>query len=413
MSEPRRILTFTSLFPSSARPRHGIFVRTRLLQTMRRHALDVRVIAPVPWFPFRARLFGEYARFAATPRRATLDNGVQVVYSRYPMMPHVGVAHQPDAMARAALAVLARWRAEGWSPELVDAHYLYPDGVAAALVAERIGVPFVMTARGTDVNVLARMAGPGRRIAWAAQKAAAVVAVSSRLKQALVELGMRNDVVVLRNGVDPELFQPADRAAARAELGWPDGTVLACVGNLVPEKGFTLAIEALAQLPGATLVVVGDGPHRAELEATAARLDVGGRVRFIPVMAQGALPRVYSAADALLLTSTREGWPNVVLEALACGTPVVGVDVGAVAEMLSNPAVGRVVAQRDPALLAEAVRSLLQSPPPRPLLRQHAERFDWASIARGQMDLFEHILGGTQPLQRAAAAESGVSAMIG
>ena len=397
MPEPRRILTFTSLFPSSARPRHGIFVQTRLLQLLRRYPLDVRVVAPVPWFPFGAKIFGEYAKFASTPRRATLSNGLQVSYPRYPMLPRFGVAYQPDAMARAALADIEDLRVGGWTPDLIDAHYLYPDGVAAALVSERIGVPFVMTARGTDVNVLARMPRPWRRIAWAARRAAAVVTVSTRLKRDLLELGVNADVVVLRNGVDPDLFRPHDSMMARAELGLPPGPLLAGVGNLLPEKGFDLAIEALTLLQGTTLVLVGDGPERELLAALAKRHGVDHRVRFLPTMPQSRLPLLYSAVDALLLTSSREGWPNVVLESLSCGTPVVGVDVGAVAEMLTNETVGRVVSKRDPALFAEAVRSLLGAQHERQTVRQHAESFDWATIAYGQMELFRRVLGNVPP----------------
>ena len=299
-------------------------------------------------------------------------------------------------------------RASGWQPQLIDAHYLYPDGVAAALLAERTGIPFVMTARGTDVNVLARMSGPGRRIAWAARRCAAIIAVSARLKQGLVELGVDADsVVVLRNGVDPEQFCPIDRALARRELNLPDGPVIAGVGNLVPEKGFELAIEALALLPAATLVLVGDGPQRAWLVAVARRCGVSDRVHMLPVMPQSRLPSLYSAADVLVVTSTREGWPNVVLEALSCGTPVASVDVGAVAEMLTDPSVGRVVDQRDPERFAAAIAALLQAPPARSVVRRHAAQFDWASIASAQFELFERVLMSS-PL---ATSRDGASPM--
>jgi glycosyltransferase involved in cell wall biosynthesis len=135
-------------------------------------------------------------------------------------------------------------------------------------------------------------------------------------------------------------------------------------------------------------------------------------VRFAPVVPQDELSRLYSAADALLLTSTREGWPNVVLEALACGTPVVGVDVGAVAEMLSDSIVGRVVAQRDASQLAAAVRSVLQAPPERARVRRHAEQFDWASIARAQLDVFDRALGATQPTKRVATPPTHASVTL-
>jgi len=386
---PLRILTFTSLFPSEARPRHGIFVETRLSHLVRDCAVDARVVAPVPWFPFDAPAFGSYARLAATPRRALRAEGMQVTYPRYLMLPRVGVPWQPRSMARAAAPDIARWQRDGWHPDLIDAHYLYPDGVAAALLAERLRLPLLLTARGTDVNVLARLPGPGRRILWAAERAVAVITVSAGLRDTLVALGVDpSRVVVLRNGVDPSIFYPEDRATMRQRLQLPEGPLAACVGNLVPEKGFELAIEMLGHQAEMRLVIVGDGPLRNELGMLASRLGVAERVSFLPVMAQSELRGVYSAADVLLLTSTREGWPNVVLESLACGTPVASVDVGAVRDMLTDPAVGRIVPARDARQLSTAVFELLQNGEAAEeqgrRARAHACRFDWASISRAQ-----------------------------
>jgi teichuronic acid biosynthesis glycosyltransferase TuaC len=391
-SRPLRVLVFSSLFPSEVRPRHGIFVETRLAQLTKDYPIDARVIAPVPWFPSSSRRFGVYAAFAATPRRATRPNGVPVTYPRYAMLPKVGTALQPGSMARAALADVLALQCAGWQPDLIDAHYLYPDSVAAAIIAERLNLPLVITARGTDVNLLARLPGPGRRILRAAQRASAVIAVSSRLKQALLDLGMAaSKLVVLRNGVDTEMFRPTDRHAARVRFGFDSQPIALCVGNLVQEKGFELAIDALVQMHDWQLLIVGDGPARAQLAEHALRAGVARRVRFHPNMPQHELADAYSAADVLLLTSTREGWPNVVLESLACGTPVVAVDVGAVDEMITDPAIGRVIADRDAVRLAGAVNDLMRSRPDRDRTREHACQFDWPTISRGQWDIFTRV----------------------
>ncbi len=400
-----RVLTFTSLFPSPVRPRHGIFVKTRLAHLRRDCPVDVRVVAPVPWFPLEWALFGPYAKFAATPRRMVLDDGLQVTYPRYLMFPKLGVALQPDAMARSAMSDIEALRKSGWEPELIDAHYFYPDGVAAAVVAEKLKLPLVITARGTDVNVLARMPGPGKQILWAAQRAAAVVAVSIRIRNVLVDLGVDpSKIVLLRNGVDAEVFKPIDQQMARERFGLTGGLLAACVGNLVEEKGFALAIESLTHLKNWRLVLVGDGPQRNELAALARRLNVDHRVRFLATMPQRELCDLYSAADMLLLTSTREGWPNVVLESLACGTPVVAVDVGGVGEILTNRAVGRVVASRDPADVTRAVEELMNSRPDRDEIRRHAEQFDWLAISRGQWDVFMRITQKPMAWSAGAAA---------
>ena len=409
---PRRILTLTSLFPSPARPRHGIFVRTRLAQLLRDYPLNCRVIAPVPWFPLDWPVFGSYAKFAATPRNAVLDDGLQVSYPRYAMVPKLGVALQPDAMARAAMADIELLSDSGWQPDLIDAHYFYPDGVAAAIVAEKLKLPLVITARGTDVNVLARMPGPGKRILWAAARAASVLAVSNRLREALLALGVEaSKVAVLRNGVDAELFRPVGTATARKRIGLPGGPCALCVGNLVEEKGFALAVQALAHLGAWRLVLVGDGPQRNALERLARRLNVAERVTFRETMAQRELPDLYSAADVLLLTSTREGWPNVVLESLACGTPVVAVDVGAVGEMLTSKDVGRIVATREPAQLAEAVEDLMRLRPARDQVRAHALQFDWATVSKVQFELFMRLCN--EPNARAANPVASLCMAIG
>ena len=391
-SRPLRVLVFSSLFPSEARPRHGIFVETRLAQLTKDYPVDARVIAPVPWFPSSSPRFGMYAAFAATPRRVTRPNGVAVTYPRSAMLPKVGTALQPASMARAALSDLAALQRAGWQPDLIDAHYLYPDSVAAAIIAERLNLPFVITARGTDVNLLARMPGPGKRILWAAQRASAVIAVSSRLKHALLDLGVAaSKMVVLRNGVDTEVFRPTDRYAARVRFGFDSQPIAVCVGNLVEEKGFDLAIDTLVKMPDWHLLIVGDGPARGQLAEHALRVGVAQRVRFHSNMAQHELADAYSAADVLLLTSTREGWPNVVLESLACGTPVVAVDVGAVGEMVTDQAIGRIVAERDAVHLAGAVNDLMRSRPDRDRTRAHARQFDWPTISRGQWDIFTRV----------------------
>ena len=397
-ARPMRVLTFTSLFPSSARPRHGIFVETRLRRLVRDAGVEARVVAPVPWFPFRAPAFGPYASFASTPRRSVRD-ALPVTHPRYLMLPKLGVGFQPDSMARAAAADIARWQDEGWRPDIIDAHYLYPDGVAAALLAERFALPFVVTARGTDVNVLARTPGIAERILWAARRASTVIAVSHRLRDGLVQVGLdASQVVVLRNGVDTDLFRPEDPTASRTRLGLPSGPLAICVGHLLPEKGWPLALEALARLPTWRLAFFGDGPLKQEFMALTRKLGIEERVSFRPTLPQPELRHVYSAADVMLLTSTREGWPNVVLESMACGTPVVAVDVGAVVEMITDPAVGRIVPGRDAEALAAAVEALREQRPDRARIRRHATQFGWEPISQGQLQVM------TRAIERHATA---------
>jgi glycosyltransferase involved in cell wall biosynthesis len=164
------------------------------------------------------------------------------------------------------------------------------------------------------------------------------------------------------------------------------------VGNLVPIKGHDLAIRALRLLPEMDLVIIGDGPERLALGALARDLGVADRVTFVGVMAQEDLRHYFGAADALVLASSREGWANVLLESMACGTPVVASRVGGTPEVVTRPEAGLMMAERAPEALAEAVRRLFEHYPERGATRRYAEGFGWAETTTGQLRLFRRVL---------------------
>lgn len=387
-----RLLTFTSLYPNAETPSHGVFVENRLAHLVGNGRVSSLVIAPVPWFPFRHPRFG---RFAASARVPGFEQrrGIDICHPRYFAIPGLGGLTAPLAMALAARATLSKRIAAGERFDAIDAHYFFPDGVAAALLGRWFGLPVVITARGSDINVIARGPLAGRMVRWAARSAASVIAVSRALRQAIVDLGVEaSKVVVLRNGIDAHRFRPTDRLTARRSLGLdPDAQAIASVGRLVSLKGHDLVIGALLRLPGVHLLIAGDGPERAALEARAAHLGVAGRVHFLGQVGHDDLPGVYSAADALVLASSNEGWPNVLLEAMACGTPVVSTEVGGCSEVVAAPEAGTLIRERSADAIATALKSLLANPPDRAATRRYAERFSWDETTRGQEQLFESL----------------------
>jgi teichuronic acid biosynthesis glycosyltransferase TuaC len=208
-----------------------------------------------------------------------------------------------------------------------------------------------------------------------------------------MELGVdERRIVVLRNGVDLDLFRPMPQKAARERLGLADYPLMLSVGNLVPEKGHAVAIEALAELPEMRLAIVGDGPDRPALESRAEQLGVSDRLSILPVRPQAELKWLYSAADVLVLPSIREGWPNVLLEAMACGTPVVASDVGGVPEIVTDAAAGAIVGERTGRAFAVAIRAVISANVSHDATRLFAQRFDWTATSRGQMDVFAGAL---------------------
>jgi glycosyltransferase involved in cell wall biosynthesis len=399
-----KVLTFSTLYPNAARPTHGIFVETRLRHLLAAGRLGCKVIAPVPWFPFTNERFGEYAQHARAPR-FEVRNGVEVFHPRYPLLPKIGMSMAPFLIAGAVKGAVQRI-VQKFPFDLIDAHYLYPDGVAAALLGSWLGKPVVITARGTDVTLIPRYRVPRALIRWAARQAADLITVSQSLKEDLIRLGIPADqVTVLRNGVDLTLFRPMDRGPIRQKLGFSRFTLLS-VGHLIPRKAHDLVIRAMALLPELDLVIVGNGPERSALGALADALGVSSRVRFVNALLQEKLAAYYAAADALVLASSREGWANVLLEAMACGTPVVASNVASAPDVITRCEAGIVVPSRTPMDFARAIQQLVANYPDRAATRRHAEEFGWEPTTEGQLKIFDRILSKQRSVSNVPIAGS-------
>jgi len=385
-----KIVTFTTLFPNAQQPTHGVFVENRLRHLVETGAVNARVVAPVPWFPSSASIFGRYATVAKVVPREMRSN-LCIEHPKYLILPKIGMNFVPSWLVSASFPVLKRLQAEE-DFDLIDAHYFYPDGVAAVELGRRLNKPVVITARGTDVNFIPRYPGPRRMIIAAANAAAGIVAVSQAIKDAIVDLGIpAGKITVLRNGVDLKLFHPGGRTEAREHLKLQE-RVLLSVGHLIERKGHNFPIEALPSLPGFTLVVAGAGPERNGLESLAKRLNVQDRVRFLGSVSHHELQKVYAAADALILASSREGWPNVLLEAMACGTPVVATPIWGNPEVVAQPEAGVLMKDRTAEAVAEGVRRLFRNLPDREATRRYAEDYSWDDTSEGQIRLFDEII---------------------
>jgi teichuronic acid biosynthesis glycosyltransferase TuaC len=387
---PIRLLTFSTLYPNPAQSSHGVFVENRLRHLVASGAASSTVLAPVPWFPGRGVARG------AVPAQEQ-RHGLNVHHPRFLAVPKLGMLTNPALLYRAARQALRPLLASGLDFDLIDGHYLYPDGVAAVWLARDLGKPVVLTARGSDTSQLPDYRVPGKLIRAAIAEADALIAVSADLKDGLVRLGAAPEkVTVLRNGVDLQGFRPvADRDAARAALDLSGPTLLS-VGHLIERKRNHLTITALAELPDHTLLLVGDGPEKPMLQALAERLGVAGRVRFLGVKPHRELPTYYTAADLMVLASSREGWANVLLESMACGTPVLATPAWGSREAVSAPEAGLVLDDAPeealPPALAEGVRRLAANPPDRAATRAYAEGYSWEATTAGQLALFRKIL---------------------
>lgn len=381
------VVVLSSLFPSEAQPHAGIFIRERMRHVAER--LPVTVVSPRPWFPFQPLL--RLLRPGFRPDAPPFDRqaGLEVRRPRFLSFPGILKHHDGLLMALGARATVRTLKREGRC-DILDAHFGYPDGYAASLLGRWLGVPFTVTLRGTEPRHAAdpRLAP---LLAEAVRAARRVFAVSGSLASLALELGAdQSRTLVVGNGVDAERFAPMDRAAARRALGLPqEAQVLVTVGGLVERKGFHRVIDLLPQLAERFaelhyLVVGGPSPEgdwSERLRAQVASLGLASRVHFLGALAPERVRLPLSAADVFVLATSNEGWANVLLEAMACGLPVVTTDVGGNAEVVSDPALGTIVPFGDPAALGHAIADALARRWDRAAIRAYAARHDWRDRA--------------------------------
>ena len=351
------VLAFTTLYPSAQEPTRGLFNLYKFGALGKLCA--VRVVVPVPVW----KRIGEPARIFRAPSETR--SGILTTYPTYWAIPRIAPEWNAASIYRSVRTHVEEMRST-FPFDVIVAAFAYPDGVAAARLAADAGCPLIAIVLGSDINELARRRVLQGQIRNALLQASTVIAVSDELRKRVAGLGIpANRIVVQRNGVDGQRFAVRDRHEARQQLGVPDDRALVCfVGNLVPEKGPDILLESFGgatagALKNVQLAIIGDGPMRPMLTARAAELGVADRVSFLGKLAPEHVALWLSSANVVCVPSRREGCPNVVLEGLASGRPIVASAVGGVPELLSDRS-GMMVAAEDPAALGEALSLALQ-----------------------------------------------------
>jgi glycosyltransferase involved in cell wall biosynthesis len=384
-----RIASVCRVLPTPANRSAGQFVARRL-GGMAQHA-QVRIVQPIPFFPGLRPLEG-WARKAA--------HEVDVLRVEHaPMLYLPGVLKSLDGrwLARSVSAPLGRMTAEG-QLDVIDAHFAYPDGVGCVRVARSLGLPVFVTIRGVEVEQL-ELPLIGRQIISALQAASGVISVSHTLRDAVVAAGVDDERVrVIHNAVDRALFRPGDRRAARARLGLPaSGHVIVSIGNMIELKRHHVLIEAVARarsaVPGLLLAILGGGEsdarYPARLEKLAAELGVGDAVRLAERVPPEQVVDWLQSANIFALATSREGCCNAVLEALACGIPVVTTPAGDNAQFVRNAVSGFLVPIDDAEALARALVDSLQRNDWDPdAISAGLTVGDWSSVGREVLDFF-------------------------
>lgn len=389
-----RVLTFTTLFPNAAMPNFCVFVKYRMEAFAALPGNALRVVAPVPYAPGFLAETG-WGRFTRVPR-AERQDAVEVCHPRYPLLPKVSMQVHWLLLVAGALGTVRRLR-RSFPFELIDSHFVYPDGLAAVLLGKLFRVPVVLSARGSDVHEFSHLPTIRPMIRRALGSCDAIISVCRALRDRMVALGAPGEKIsVIPNGIDLRRFPLVDRAEARAALGLPaQAQIVLSVGALKELKGHHLTIEALEKVstrfPRARLHIVGEGLQRPALEAKIAERGLQNRVALVGERPNRELYLWYNAADCFCLASSREGWANVLMESLACGTPVVATNVWGAPEIVTTPEVGLLCA-REPGDLAAKLQAALARTWDRAAIRAHVAGRTWETVGREVAAVFEGVL---------------------
>ncbi len=395
------LLCYSHIFPNSQERVRGPFILRR--NTYLRELMDVTVVAPlplappIPWVP-------RWQKLARVPAFEQIEQ-LPVYHPRYLKFPGTAFHRQHKAMLASALRSIKAIHARH-PIDLIEAPWLYPDGLVAVEVGKRLGIPVVTTALGSDINEYKDDAELLPLIVEVMSRAAKVVCVSQALTREGQRLGVAaNKFAVIYNGVDGERFQPGNKAELRAQLGLPaERKVVVFVGHHEYIKGMDTLLEAWPLVNASNakpplLVMIGSGPMRAQLIR---QMEPMG-VHFVAEQPHEYIGRWIAAADALLLPSYAEGVPNVLLEANASGVPIICTNVGGISEIMDglqadgSAANGHMVAAHDAEALARAVERVLACEYSVQGLRSNALRFNWEACARQYQQLFQTVVDEQRP----------------
>jgi glycosyltransferase involved in cell wall biosynthesis len=383
-----RVLSLCTVYPNAQDPQSGLFVRSRL-QALGELA-DVTVVAPlaiVEYSSRRVRLFGKKVRTREQ------DGMCRVLRPKWFYPPMGGIWNSIFLFLR-LLGPLARLRKE-FPFQVIDAHFGYPEGVAAALLSWWFRVPFAITFRGSETDH-SRWRGRKAALEWASRRASRIITVSDRLQKFAIALGAeRAQTRHIGNGVNTELFHPVDREAIRRLYRLP-APLIVSAGHLIPLKGHHRIVRALKGLHeegirAGLLILGGEGTAhscRSEILAQIRAAGLENEVHLLGERRSEDVAALIGTADVFCLASSSEGHPNVVNEALACGTPVVATDVGAVPQMLPSEEYGIIVPRDDVPALERGLRRALTKDWDRTRIAAFGKQRTWRQVGE---EAFEEL----------------------
>lgn len=383
-----KALLLSNLFPSSAEPTRGTFNK-QIFTSLSQHC-EARVISPRAFWSYRSTpglLFST---------KKEIISGITAYFPAYWTIPRVLPEVHGNAMYYSLHHYIRRLRKE-FAFDVILAAWAYPDAFSAVKLGFDFDCPVVTNLMGSDINELGTYPGIRPQIQWTLANSFRTIAVSHALKNQVIQMGIAPEKILVRhNGVNGELFQIRNKIESRSKLNLAqDRRYILYIGNILPVKGTDILIESMRVFTekdkNTDLLVVGSGPLKETLIRRVHQLGLSDRVLFFDRQLHSEIPYWMSAADVFCLPSRNEGCPNVILEALASGCPVVASRVGGIPELVNNSN-GILFPSEDPSSLANALHNALQIDWDSESLRNSVEYLSWDAVAESYLEVLKSAI---------------------
>jgi len=360
MKNKPKLLIISNLYPSPWEPSRATYNKQQF--TYLQAYFDIYILVPVAW--------PDYLKH----RKEINNNNSKIRYCAYFYTPKFGRRFYSWWMLLSIYLSSYLW-IKSLNINAIFASWAYPDGVAAYRLSKKLNVPFYLKVHGSDINIFSQSPPRAKQIREAANQSKGVLSVSQALANKMIDMGIQKDLIqVIYNGVNQELFNYRSNNKENSNS-------LLFIGNLKKTKGVTELLESFNTIhkkhPQLSLSFAGEGEMRNLLQQKITEYQLADKVNLLGSISHHLLPKLIQEAKLLILPSYNEGVPNVILESLACGTPVVATAVGGIPEIITNGTSGILIDSPNPQDITSGLEKALNQSWDRLSIAKSAKCFDW------------------------------------
>jgi glycosyltransferase involved in cell wall biosynthesis len=369
---------------------------------MKKKLTIITNLYPLPWEPNRAtfnkqqfeQLDNQYDRYMLIPvafgdwfrKRKLFMQSEYIRYVPYFYIPKVGRRFYSVSLFLSILIHSGLWLKRK-NNDILFASWAFPEAVAASWLSKIYRSKFFFKVHGSDINLHAKFPARAKQIVSASKNASGIISVSQDLKNKMISIGVAEDIItVIYNGVDHDKFgavQSSDQKSA----------YILFVGNLKKEKGIFELLEGFSAIcekfPQYKLIYAGPGIHKKTLEERALQLSIANKVEVLGSINHEQLPKLMASATIVALPSYNEGVPNVILEAMASGTPVLTTNVGGIPEVVNESICGKIITPRNAKEVAAGLEYILDKEWSSEKIKEHSRYYSWEKNKNSLIKLLE------------------------